>query len=781
MKKRTSIRFSWLLSYFLIFLIPFLFSVFLCTLSFQSSKEQIDRTNQIYLENIQKHFDTMITEILNLSFTVENNNSLSTINRTATPQDGLNSVNPYLLYQTTSHLRDEMLTKSSINSVMLYFRNSDSIVSNFTNRQSDDFFQIYYSNRIENYQEWHSIISGSYSGSFVNYSSPENEKETYWIETVYLPGQSSVNIIFDLNMEYLYDALRQITKLNQGELIILNPQGNLMFSSLPDEYNIEVMDEFYFPKLRGESPSHTLMLENSKMYASVICSSLSSYSYISLVPYQTYWAESFRLQWFSVVSILVCTVLCCLLILFLLKKNYGPIRQLIYSLPNWDGSGFDPNQIDEFRFIAEKISQLDRQRQQIENQAYRQQKLLRGLFLSRLIRGVERQEDAIELSLNRYEINFQSNYFVVATIYCGDLDLSAFSGFCTGHTEDPYQITERAHFVINNIFEELLNQHHFAYLTEIDGMPVALINLKKRENWQKSLKNAAEQLKAVLLEKFNTPLLVCIGDMHRGISGIPQSYQESTAVLEYLQITEENSVCFYTDILGDTKNCYFYPLESEQMLLNALNVMDLDRASSVISAILEKNLEQNHLSLDLAKCLIADMTSTLMKAIMSTEYSCYHEFMESFHFSDSISKCRSYNDLRSLMEEVMHKYEDCIKKCSDHRESEADIYHKIVSYADTHYTDGNLSVGTLAEEIGLSPIMASKIYRRYSQNSLLDYINYKRIEASKKLLVDSSLTLEEVALQCGFGSTKTFTRSFKKYENITPGRYRSQYRSADTN
>ena len=120
----------------------------------------------------------MITEILNLSFTVENNNSLSTINRTATPQDGLNSVNPYLLYQTTSHLRDEMLTKSSINSVMLYFRNSDSIVSNFTNRQSDDLFQIYYSNRIENYQEWHSIISGSYSGSFVNYSSPENEKET---------------------------------------------------------------------------------------------------------------------------------------------------------------------------------------------------------------------------------------------------------------------------------------------------------------------------------------------------------------------------------------------------------------------------------------------------------------------------------------------------------------------------------------------------------------------------------------------------------------------------
>ncbi len=55
-------------------------------------------------------------------------------------------------------------------------------------------------------------------------------------------------------------------------------------------------------------------------------------------------------------------------------------------------------------------------------------------------------------------------------------------------------------------------------------------------------------------------------------------------------------------------------------------------------------------------------------------------------------------------------------------------------------------------------------------------MNKYRVENAKKLILSDTsqkYTLEHIAEKTGFGSIASFLRVFKKFEGITPGKFRS--------
>jgi AraC-like DNA-binding protein len=72
--------------------------------------------------------------------------------------------------------------------------------------------------------------------------------------------------------------------------------------------------------------------------------------------------------------------------------------------------------------------------------------------------------------------------------------------------------------------------------------------------------------------------------------------------------------------------------------------------------------------------------------------------------------------------------------------------------------------------------MLSKLYREITGTKILDAISRIRVQEAKNLLLASNDNLTSIANQVGFGSTKTFTRSFKQFEGCTPGQWRDNQR-----
>jgi AraC-like DNA-binding protein len=100
------------------------------------------------------------------------------------------------------------------------------------------------------------------------------------------------------------------------------------------------------------------------------------------------------------------------------------------------------------------------------------------------------------------------------------------------------------------------------------------------------------------------------------------------------------------------------------------------------------------------------------------------------------------------------------------------MYQRALSEVHSDYRNPMLNVALLADRLGISTVLLSRIFKKFHGFNISDYISSVRVEAAKALLREGVL-VSEVVEQCGFGSLRTFMRVFKNSEKLTPGQYRS--------
>lgn len=88
------------------------------------------------------------------------------------------------------------------------------------------------------------------------------------------------------------------------------------------------------------------------------------------------------------------------------------------------------------------------------------------------------------------------------------------------------------------------------------------------------------------------------------------------------------------------------------------------------------------------------------------------------------------------------------------------------------YLDPDIDRDKLAEMLGTNRTYLSQYLNSALQTTFYDYINGLRLNEAKRLMKDSDIKLEAVAIQSGYSSLSAFMRVFKKMENMTPGEWR---------
>tara|TARA_E500000318_G_scaffold111076_1_gene128381 strand:- start:6248 stop:6637 length:390 start_codon:yes stop_codon:yes gene_type:complete len=88
------------------------------------------------------------------------------------------------------------------------------------------------------------------------------------------------------------------------------------------------------------------------------------------------------------------------------------------------------------------------------------------------------------------------------------------------------------------------------------------------------------------------------------------------------------------------------------------------------------------------------------------------------------------------------------------------------------YLKHELKLDDIAELLDISRHHASQVINENFNRSFYEYINNYRIkEAKSKLCLNfenSSLSISEIAYQCGFNNRVSFYKAFKKITHITP-------------
>ena len=101
----------------------------------------------------------------------------------------------------------------------------------------------------------------------------------------------------------------------------------------------------------------------------------------------------------------------------------------------------------------------------------------------------------------------------------------------------------------------------------------------------------------------------------------------------------------------------------------------------------------------------------------------------------------------------------------------------IRSYIAQNYADTELTVQRIAEQFGLSVSNLSHYFKKYTGATVSEVLLAHRIDAARKLLAGTDLSVNEVALRAGYSQAATFTRAFRKAAGLSPLAYREEARA----
>lgn len=155
---------------------------------------------------------------------------------------------------------------------------------------------------------------------------------------------------------------------------------------------------------------------------------------------------------------------------------------------------------------------------------------------------------------------------------------------------------------------------------------------------------------------------------------------------------------------------------------------------------------------------------------------CFHKIeIELSHAIDKHSKTLIAKNIELLLDYCMRFYE---RQFHTRSKANKDILMKFENLLDDYFREGNAetqgypTVKYFADKVFLSPNYFGDLIKKETGKSAQQYITFKLIELAKDKILNTNLTVSEIAFGLGFQYAQHFSRLFKKNVGCSPNEYK---------
>jgi len=769
--KKRSVIFAWLMSYVIILIIPILFAILIYIQASQLLEHEINQSNSFLLKRVQQYMDSLLVDIECLNYEIMFNPNLQALRQHKGP---LGDTQQYAVYQTVSDFRLYKISNNSIDQFFIYFPGFDLIISDSTSTDSRTFYQSYYAQGNFIYQEWLDCIQRNYEGEYTslmarNYNNINAFGSNVITFARSLPitntnkNETVANVFILLDESRFLKDAEGIEFTSKGNVFIINGRNDIIASNSP----VEDAPTILYESLQDENGLSYAEFSGEKVAVSYKKSSVNDWKYVSVIPVSIFMEKLEYIRRLTYGSLLLCMLLAGLITYTCIKKNYKPLDDLLALFKNNKDLQFD-RRYNEYSFIRQAIHKTMDENSKINYKLMEQNKGLRSLFLARLLKGKEGNGVHVNDLLSTYNIHFGSNFFAVIVFYINNID----GVFEESRELDLSQRIKLIQFIMTNVIEELIGRKNTGYMSEVDEMMVCLLNLDEQRKpvWKDDITSVVSEAQKFIRENYHFEFTVAASGVHETLIGIPLAYSEALQVMEYKKVMARDDLMFYDSMGVQPKADYYYPLEKEYQLINCIKAGDLNGAGVLLDDIFDKNFGKYTPSIEIVRCLMFNMVSTMLKTMNDIRNNCRYDFLEELKPVDALMQCSTIGQMKRKMLDIIKNVCEYLKEYTQN--TDFSIRDRVIEFVDKNYDDMNLGNSVIAEALDLNPDYVSAAFKRQTGEGLLDYINTVRIKKAKRALKECPYNLDEIAGKVGYNNTRTFTRLFKKYEGITPGKFR---------
>ena len=672
--------------------------------------------------------------------------------------------------QVSTYLNEMSVLNPMIFSISLYYSNYNLLVSTDSIRHTlykpmnDQKDLMYYYDMIQQTAEDSLIGSEQVSMIFDNaknlefkysnvYAKKPPETIIHAVRIKYGYNKSIKGaVIVTFSGDIFKNSLSKYAPEELGSIFIFDNKGNIIShtNSAYIGHNISELelkselinisdDQGYFMSNVGNTP----------VVVSYQSSTYDNWTYASIAPMDAVTSATNEIFYIILLITLSSILIGIVISVISAKKLAKPIKSIADYCVESPYSISSTMESNEYSLISNTINNMENIMDEKREDFKKVLPTLRINFLSALLSDNPPEPAEIKARMKMLDINFPYKYFCTAAVRLEKL-------------EDSENVLEYEYEKINigsQLKKTFITDSSLCQFYEEDGVIAVIFNFNftdkiLHENGRKFLEQ-------------NIPLVSCLsfGKIDASITCINLSYKFAKKGLKYHYVFPEKNLFTFKDIIG------------------------WENKHSPSIRLLLKNLDNSLQSLDCGRCVedLGKITQTLRDGsysynqIYSSLLSCVSK-VESFictQVGKEIDLDHSFNGTDNILEfeqwitgTIKHTFENI-----DNKESSSDtLVNSAQEMIEQNIQNTQLSLGFIANELGISAKHLSKIFKDKTGVNFIDYVTNLKLNHSRNLLISTDLKVEEISDIIGYSTSHYFISRFKIMFGCTPNKYREEYR-----
>ena len=210
--------------------------------------------------------------------------------------------------------------------------------------------------------------------------------------------------------------------------------------------------------------------------------------------------------------------------------------------------------------------------------------------------------------------------------------------------------------------------------------------------------------------------------------------------------------------------------ESENRMLACVKQGDVDKAMAAYKSFLNLGVKQKRMDnyLQNSKNYLIVFNTILRKAVEDAGVHPVYIDYYSSSFAVAINNALTNTAIINMGYSMIEKYTKLVNEKSMGHLSP--VIKDIVLYIDFHQKD-DLSLSFFSEYFNVSKNYLSNLFHKEMGLPLTEYVRDFRMKRASRLLLNSSMTLSDIAASVGYENPNYFIRHFKQVFNTTPKQY----------
>jgi AraC-like DNA-binding protein/ligand-binding sensor protein len=263
-------------------------------------------------------------------------------------------------------------------------------------------------------------------------------------------------------------------------------------------------------------------------------------------------------------------------------------------------------------------------------------------------------------------------------------------------------------------------------------------------------------------------LLLCAEQISRGSEDYTETVTRRAEQESYLS----NQIYLLKNKYAHSGKVPGYPLDKERMLLAALRRGDSDTGGKILNEILEALHVFNPDNFKFMQLRAIELVVLLSRAAVTPDHSENENILETNNRSiKRIQEARNSEELTAILHLIVERMSAQIFSFQGIRHASA--LRKAERFIWENYTR-KISLQEIADASGLSAPYFSSVFKEEMGENLSNYLNRLRVEKAATMLIESDLSLIDIAAACGFDDQSWFSKIFKSYTGVSPGKFRDQ-------